>query len=89
MFEAAALGTVLVLLESDYGDILTPDLHYISVKPDFSNIHDVIDQLQDNERLTEIADAAHRDLIASERWSYERFQSPKSMPRSMRSEVRQ
>jgi hypothetical protein len=73
MFEAAALGTVLVLLESDYGDILTPDLHYISVKPDFSNIHDVIDQLQDNERLTEIADAAHRDLIASERWSYERF----------------
>ena len=33
MFEAAALGTALVLLEADYGGVLKPDVHYISVTP--------------------------------------------------------
>ena len=73
VFEAAALGTVLVMLESDYGGVVTAGEHYIPVRADFSNVEDVIDQLRDVQRLTEVADAAHEHLIASGSWSYESF----------------
>ena len=35
MFEAISLGTVLVMFEGKYSNILKPDLHYISLKKDF------------------------------------------------------
>ncbi len=73
MFEAAALGTVLVLLDADYGGILEPDVHYIPVRRDFSNVDEVIEQVRDTARLEEIATAAHEHLVASESWSYEAF----------------
>jgi hypothetical protein len=73
MFEAAALGTVLVLLEGSYSNVLTPDRDYIRVKRDFSNVGDVLDQITDVSHVKTVAAAAYGNLIASGRWSYEGF----------------
>jgi hypothetical protein len=73
MFEGAALGTVLVLLEGSYSNVLIPDRDYISVKKDFSNVDDIIDRINDVSYVRTIADAAYEDLILSGNWSYEVF----------------
>lgn len=53
--EAAGTGTVQLLLEGDYGGYLQPDVHYIPLKKDFSNLDDAVAKFRDDEfcdRLT-------------------------------------
>lgn len=47
-FEAIGTKTCQVLLEGNYNEILKPDIHYISLKKDFSNIKDVVDRFRDD-----------------------------------------
>ena len=48
-----------------YNGILKPDVHYIKLEKDFSNMESVVQRLRDDEALTTIADRAFQDLIAS------------------------
>ena len=73
MFEAIEFGTVLVLFEGNYSDILIPDIHYISLKEDLSNIEDVVNKIKDNEFLQNMADRAYDDIVKSEKYSYKTF----------------
>jgi hypothetical protein len=73
IFEAAALGTTLVLLEGSYSGVVTPGEDCIIVRKDFSNIESVLDQISDADNVSRLAENAHRNIIASGRWSYERF----------------
>ncbi|ODR97398.1 hypothetical protein AUC69_12360 [Methyloceanibacter superfactus] len=73
LFEAIHLRTALVLFEGAYSGILERDVHYISLKKDYSNIDDVFDRLEDVAFLEKMADRAYRDIISSRRYSYERF----------------
>ena len=73
MFEEAALGTAMVLLEGSYSDVVTPGEDCIFVRRDFSNIEDVLDQISNSTRVQAVADAAYRNLIESGKWSYESF----------------
>jgi hypothetical protein len=73
MFEEAALGTAMVLLEGSYSNVVTPGVDCIIVKRDFSNIDDVLDQISDPVHVATVADAAFHNLIESGNWSYERF----------------
>ncbi len=73
VFEAVALGTVLVLYEGRYSDVLIPGRHYIELKKDWSNIDDVLAQLADDEHLQAMADAAYEHLIESGTFSYRSF----------------
>jgi hypothetical protein len=75
MFEAVALGTALVLLDGSYSDVLRPDIDYIRVNKDFSNIDEVLDKISDVKAVQRIADSAYEYAIASGRWSYESFVS--------------
>ena len=72
-FEAAALGTVLVLYPGEYSGILEKDKHYISLEKDFSNINEVIERIKNHDGLQKIADFAREDLIRSGNYSYENF----------------
>ena len=72
-FEAAALGTVLVLYEGEYSGILQPWRHYVPLKKDFSNFAEVLAALKDPVRLQEIADCARREIAESARWSFRGF----------------
>jgi hypothetical protein len=73
MFEAIALKTALVLFEGSYSGILKPDLHYISLKKDFSNLKQVLAKLDDISYLENITETAFKDIILSGKYNYEQF----------------
>ncbi len=52
--EAAACGTIQLLFEGEYNGFLKPDIHYIELKKDFSNINEVEKRMNDNHLLKEI-----------------------------------
>ena len=73
VFEAAALGTALVMFPGTYSGIAVAGEHYIPLAKDFSNMDEVVDRLRDLAFLTRLTERAHADLVASGRWSYETF----------------
>jgi hypothetical protein len=73
VFEAALLKTPLIMFPGWYNGILEPDIHYIKLEKDFSNIESVVQKLRDDEALATIADTAFRDLIASRKYSADKL----------------
>ncbi len=72
-FEAAAFRVCPVLFEGRYAGALEPMIHYIPLAKDFSNLDEVLGRVRDVNLRRELTENAHRDLIASGRYSYERF----------------
>jgi hypothetical protein len=72
-FEAAALGTVMVLYEGEYSGILKQGRHYISLKKDFSNFDEVVELMKDNKALQEMADRTREEIALNPRYSYQSF----------------
>ena len=68
-FEAAALGTVMILYRGEYSGILKPDRHYLALEKDFSNIDEIIRKIKDDQLLTETAQNTYSDLIQT-RWLF-------------------
>jgi hypothetical protein len=73
IFEAACLGTGLVLFEGDYSGVVLPDVHYIPLKKDFSNVEDVLAKIRDDELLGRMINRTYTDIIASGRYGYAEF----------------
>jgi hypothetical protein len=73
VFEAVRLRTALVCFEGKYSGVLQPDIHYIPLKKDFSNIEEVFSRLEDLEYLRALTDRAYRDIIESGAWSHRAF----------------
>jgi hypothetical protein len=72
-FEAAALRVCQVLFEGRYAGVMEPGRHYIALRKDFSNFDEVVAAIRDPDVRREIAENAHRDLIASGRYDYGPF----------------
>ena len=72
-FEAAAFRICQVLFEGEYSGVLRPMVHYIPLRKDFSNFDDVVTMIGNREVREQIVDNAHRDLIRSGEYSYQRF----------------
>jgi hypothetical protein len=72
-FEAAAFRNAQVLFEGRYDGMLRPGVHYLALRKDFSNLQEVLAQLRNFDRLGEMVEQTHRDLIASGRYSYQAF----------------
>ena len=73
VFEAVALHSTMVQHEGGYAGVLVPDEHYICVKRDYSNIAEVVARIKDEGFCRAMAARAHRDLVASGRYSYRTF----------------
>lgn len=73
MFEAISTGTVLIMSEGNYNGILKPNIHYIELKNDYSNINDIINKMNDDDYLQNIANNAYNDIIKSDKYSYKSF----------------
>ncbi|HAP39070.1 MAG TPA: hypothetical protein DCQ94_04840 [Nitrospira sp.] len=73
VFEAASVRACQILFEGRYTGILVPDVHYIPLKKDFSNIDDVIRKFRDPGIRKTLSDNAFRDLIESGKYSYKAF----------------
>lgn len=71
--EACLTGTCQILIEGEYNDILRPWAHYIPVKPDFSDIEQVLDIVERDDRREEIVANAWRDIVASGRYTFRSF----------------
>ena len=71
--EACLTRTCQILVEGDYSGILRAGRHYIAVKPDFSNVEEVLDRVERDDRRAEIVENAWLDIVASERYTYRAF----------------
>jgi hypothetical protein len=72
-FESIGCGTCQILYEGGYSGILKPDIHYIELKKDFSNIEDVVARIRDGSFLNKLAERAYKDIVASGNYSYPSF----------------
>jgi len=73
VFECAAFKTCMILFEGNYNGILLPNIHYIPLKKDYSNIEEVLNKYEDLEFRERIINKAYHDLILSKKYSYDAF----------------
>jgi len=72
-FEAAAFKTCQILFEGEYSGILKPNVHYISLKKDFSNVDEVVQAFKNDDFRNQIVENAYNDLIDANKYGYEAF----------------
>lgn len=71
--EACAARTCQVLVEGEYSGILEPWKHYLPLKPDFSNIDQVMELIRQDTEREKITENAYRDIVNSGRYVYPSF----------------
>lgn len=72
-FEAAVSKTCQVLVEGEYNGIFQPNLHYIPVSKDWSNLDEVLTKIADVDYCEKMAERAFSDIVASGKYTYEKF----------------
>ena len=72
-FEACATETCQILLEGEYNNILKPDIHYIPINKDFSNIDQILDRIINDRDRKEIIRKAYADIVTSGKYTYNNF----------------
>ena len=72
-FECATTKTLQILVEGAYGGVFKPDLHYIELKRDFSNLSEVVEKLEDLDYCQQIVDRAYQDIVKSGKYTYKSF----------------
>ena len=73
VFEAIACRTALVLFEGRYSDVVLPNVHYIPLRKDGSNLNEVIERLRDDAAVDAMTERAYVDVLASGRYGYQAF----------------
>lgn len=73
IFECAMTKTCQILVGEDYQDILRPNIDYIVLNSDFSNIDEVIEKINDIEYCEQIANNCYENVIKSGKYSYKEF----------------
>jgi hypothetical protein len=71
--EAVLTKTCQILVEGEYSGVLEPHRHYIPLARDFSNLDEVIEQVRDTPRATELTETAYDEVFRSGEWSYKSF----------------
>ncbi|XVN43516.1 MAG: hypothetical protein RCG15_04475 [Candidatus Rickettsia vulgarisii] len=72
-FEAASTKTLQIMFEGNYSNIFIKDVHYLSLKKDFSNLEEVLAKFKDQDLRKKITDRAFNDIILNEKYSYDVF----------------
>ena len=72
-FEAALVGSCQLLVQGEYAGLLEPDVHYVPVRPDLTDIDAACERLGDAALVQRLADRAYRDLVASGEHTYAAF----------------
>lgn len=62
-FDAIGTGTVQILLEGRYNDCLVANEHFVELKADYSNLHEVLNRISDRTYCEAVtSDALHHTL---------------------------
>jgi Glycosyl transferases group 1 len=64
-FDAVGTKTLQVMFPGRYNDILEADRHYLALRPDFSNIDQVLARFRDPAERERLTDAAHAHVMAA------------------------
>jgi hypothetical protein len=70
-FEAAALGTLMVLYPGDYSGILKPGRHYVVLQKDHSNMAEVVQAIRDRDTWERITKQARQEVAFNPRYSFQ------------------
>jgi len=73
MFQAAVYKSALVMYRHNYANIFKPDIHYIPVETDHSNLDDVVAKIKDVDYLQEMVDRVYEDVVSSKLFTYEKL----------------
>lgn len=73
VFEAILAGACLVCYEGEYSGVIKPNIHYIPLKKDWSNIEEVINKIQDDNYIKDMVVRAYKDIVLSNKFSYQTF----------------
>jgi hypothetical protein len=73
--EGVITKTCQILIEGSYSGVLQPDLHYISLRRDLSNLDDVLEKTKDTRWMLEMVERAYEDIFLSGKYSYRAFAS--------------
>jgi hypothetical protein len=71
--ECCATSTCQVLVEGSYNGILQPDIHYIPVKADFSNLDEVFTKMENKDYCEGLVRNAYKDVVESGLYTYRAF----------------
>ena len=66
-------GTCQVLTEGYYNGILIPNVHYIPLKKDFSNIDEVIRRIKEDIDRNFLIKNAYNDIVESEKYNINKY----------------
>ena len=72
IFESIAVGTLLICFEGEYSGVIQPDVHFVPLKKDFSNIDDVFKKLMNDEFVQNMTERAYKDIILSGEYDIEK-----------------
>jgi hypothetical protein len=72
-FEAAALGTLMILYEGEYSGVLKPYLHYVPLSLDHSNMSEVVEYIKDERKSSLIIEQAYNDVILNPEYNYRKM----------------
>lgn len=73
VFECAVMRTPMVLFRGRYSDVIEPDVHYIALEKDFSNIDEVLRRIDNIPGLEAMAERAYERLVSSGLYGYRAF----------------
>ena len=73
IFESIICGTALILFEGEYSGVVKPDLHFIPLRKDFSNIAEVFRRLENDDEIQVMTDRAFTDVIGGGRYTFSSF----------------
>ncbi len=71
--EACVTRTCQILTEGEYNGILKPNLHYLPLKKDFSNLNEVLEAVKRDDQRAEIVERAYNDIVLSNKYSFESY----------------
>ena len=69
-FEAIGTKTCQILLEGRYNDILKPDMHYISLKKDYSNMDEVLEKFGDQDFVMGILENTYEYVLENHTYQH-------------------
>lgn len=69
-FEAAALGTLMVLYPGDYSGVLEPWRHYVLLEKDHSNMDEVVRAIRDPETWERITKQAREEVALNPKYGF-------------------
>jgi hypothetical protein len=73
IFEAISLRTALILYPGDYRGLLKAGIHYIELRPDGSNVSEVVQSIEDREYLQRMVDITYLDLATNKKLHFRSY----------------